>query len=269
MPRRKTSVLDGVEIPGNRGEVHSAAIEALDNLPPGLYAMMTTTPHQRLVWNQNRQFFKQVGAVIDSYFSGDAPPDYGAMPKYRQEEIWNEAWVYLSFYSMAWSSWTAIKGALSVGLAPRIPVSNRSFLPVAQFSDLSTPLDLSLEVMRYRAIHRMSVAFSLEPISVTPYQVRKRLSRVNSARKANAPKSLVATVEIEESEIYKTMPWIDLQLLCYKAVEDSSPTGIQRDHMQSYLKATRAEEQHLAKRMHKRAKPKAIVCRNGVYEICD
>ena len=70
MPRKKTNVLDRIELPGNKSELQKAIVTRLNGLPPIVYGVAAETPHQKAAWVANKQYFKRVGAIIDSYFNG-------------------------------------------------------------------------------------------------------------------------------------------------------------------------------------------------------
>lgn len=121
MPRRQKTVLDSVELPGNRSGLQSAITKKLKELPPATYLLVSETPDQKRWWVAAKQYFSDVGAVLDRCFNGDAPPDLSHRDKYHRGGVWNSAWRYLAFYSMICINWKAVKSALRKKGAPPMP----------------------------------------------------------------------------------------------------------------------------------------------------
>lgn len=270
MPRRKTSVLDKVDVTAE-SRVKAEISKALSTFPPALYALLAETPAQKQKFNGERAFYGRVGAIIDSYFNGSAPPNYDSMPKYEREETWNEAWQYLAFYGLVFANWDVVQKAIQAEGPPLLPQQKTSScrfeLAGAPFEHLTTPLSVALEAMRYRALSRMSGAFSVEPVSMSAYQVRNSGRRVNKARRSNAPQSLKAAVQAGENKLYEELiPWAKLERLCVLAVVDSKPKGAKKAKLDEYTRSSREKEKHLAKKYHKRNRQTGYRWENGLYE---
>ena len=259
MPRkkRKTTVLDKVEVPDNKSELQKAIVAKLDGLPPTIYAITAETLHQKAAWVTNKQYFKRVGAIIDSYFNGVAPPDLTYMPKAQKEDVWNTAWRYLTFYSMVWASWDAVRDKLSQGLTPPMPLAWGNGVlgrPVTtQFELLETPIAVTLEVLQYRAISQMVDAFAVE-VDYVPDRERTWIENARKARRADASKDVKNQFQEDVTARILERPWSYLECLCTQAVVDSKPekNTTAEKTLKNFLEAHYAGEALTLKVNHRR-----------------
>ena len=268
MPRKTTTPLDAMSLdtPSN---VSGEIVASLDNLPPGMFALLAKTPDQKRKYNQDRAFFRRVGAIIDSYFNGTAPPSFDAMPKYEREELWDEAWQYLAFYGLVWSNWESIEPALAEAAKPELPEIEVGGVTIqlagADFDTLTEPSDVLIEAMRYRALSRMSGAFG-QSEGMSANAMRTSLKDVRNARRSDASKLLKNRVNAEQTALFKKIPWAKLENTCVEAAIKAQKRGIKNAKIAEYLKACRAKEAHLAKKLHPRNGYLTGKWKNGMYE---
>ncbi len=255
MPRKKTTVLDEIEVPGNQSELQKAILTKLDGLPPILYGIAAETPYQRAAWVANKQYFKRVGAIIDNYFNGDAPPDFSKMPKAQKEDLWNTAWRYLAFSGMVYANWETVKAALKGKITPPMPIAagNGCFgQPITtEFELLQTPLEVTLEAMQYRAIAQMVDTFAIE-VSYVPGQERKRIEKARKARRADATKAVKNQFQEDVTDWLLEHPWAYLESFCAQAVVDAKPKGVAKKALNGFLEACRSAEDLTMKVNHRR-----------------
>jgi len=278
MPRRKRGALDQVKPAPS--EVGQAIAKRLDSLPPTVYGMIAQTADQVAMWRQSREFFSQVGQIIDAHSTGCALPAFKGLSKAERESIESHAWMFTSFYNMAFYNWRAIEPCLQglgpVNIPPAVscvdiegePHVLEAKLHATALDDLKTPLDLLIEVMRLRAFAMMHNAFSESPREGIPYRARKRLDDVRKARREGASKALVSQAEESIRENLASEPWAMLEHHVVAAVVATVPkrNTAQRQTLDAYLSAIQAEEALWRARFHKRKKPERIVWKNG-YQI--
>ena len=178
--------------------------------------MIAHTPYLRAMWCYSKQFFKRVGDVIDAHSNGGVLPTFGDLPKDEREDIHNRAWLFISFYNMAFFNWESIAPHLEGWGAVEIPKAVSAMpgqatqieatLPTTDLADLDTPLDLLLEVMKCRAFAMMHNAFSMERTEGVPYRVRAHIADMEKARRADASPETVTKGEAKSPHCTKTIP---------------------------------------------------------------
>lgn len=266
MPRRKVTVLDRVELPTASGQIQSAIVTCLNELPPETYLLTAETPDQKQLWRGAKRECRLVGTIIDSYFSGDSPPTLSQLEKYQKENIWNTAWRYLSFYSMVWANWETVEKALcgkATPPMPRIVGNGVSFSPTGKaFRSLDTPLAVLLEVIRYRAIAIMANAF-VPARDYIPNQIRRKVENGRKIRRADADEPLKEKVRADISDWIKERPYDWLEQQCALVVAKSNPRGVQKKALQSYLECCQERQALALKTNHRRNKPSRKVWRRG------
>lgn len=266
MGRKKTTVLDRVVIPYVEGGVQSAIVEGLNELPPATYLLITETPDQRQLWNGAKKEFQMIGAIIDSHFSGEAPPTLSHLKKYQKEDIWNTAWRYLSFYSMVWANWDVVqKGLHDKGAPPMPPAAGNGcvFSPTGKaFSSLKTPLSVVVEVIRYRAIATMADGF-VPYKAYIPNQIRNSIENARSAMRVDANQQLVTKVKANLLSHAKERPYDWLEQRCALSVIQSRPSGVQKKALKNYLDCCQERQVLTLKVNHRRNKEKRTVWKKG------
>lgn len=266
MPRKKVTVLDRVDIPCIEGGVQSAIVKSLNELPPATYLLVTETPDQRQLWNGAKKEFQMIGAIIDSHFSGEAPPTLSHLEKYQKEDIWNTAWRYLSFYSMVWANWEVVRQDLhNKGAPPMPPAAGNGcvFSPTGKaFSSLETPLLVVVEVIRYRAIATMADAF-VPYKAYIPNQIRDSIKNTEAAKRPDADQQFITKVKADVLDRIKARPYDWLEQRCALSVIKSRPNGVQKKALKNYLDCCQERKTLALKVNHRRNKAKRTVWKKG------
>lgn len=266
MPRKQTTVLDKVEVSGNRSILQSAITAKLGELPPSIYLLVSETPDQKELWVGAKRYFEDIGAVLDGYFNGDAPPSLSHRNKTDSEGIWNSAWRYLAFYNMLYINWKAVKSVLhNKGAPPMPPTSSNGCtltIPTMAFHDLATPLDVLLEVMQYKAIGIMAMAFSPH-YEYVPGTISKRIKQGRSAMHTDATNDLRTQVRTEVKKWVKERPYEWLEYICALAAVNSKPKGVAKQAVSHYWKCCGEEQAWDLKMTRNRAKPERYTWKKG------
>lgn len=271
MPRKTTSPLDSLIAPTDV-QSNTSVADALGNMDIALHQQFSQTPDQLCLARDAKNFFKRVGTVVDAFFGRKALPDYSGMDKAQREEIMDEAYFFISLYSMIFFNWDAVKKELS----------NYSDSPISQafsiggnssekliacgtrLNELATPAAVATEVMKAHLTGMIAPAYTDESIGQSSYEVRQAIARLEKARKSNAPKTLREVVALEQREHMALNPWGILETICITAVQKSKPVGAGKLALKNCLEATRWREATAKRRNHTSSKAGRNVWKGGV-----
>lgn len=270
MPRRQPNPFDNLITPTDEAANKSLSL-TLSTIDVGLHQRYAQTPEQMMIVRDAKNFFKRVGAVLDNFFACQSPPDFSAMDKMQRQEIMDEAYFYLSLYSLIYFHWDAVKKELAkhkespISQAFAIGGDQGEMLIACgtRFNELESPAAVTSEIMKSHLIGMLAPAYSEENIGKSSYEVRSAIARLEKARKASAPKTLRTVVEIEQRENLNMNPWAILETMCLVAAQNSKPNGTNRAVLKNALEAVRIREMHIKRRNHSNAKSGRNVWRDG------
>lgn len=283
MAGRKTELLANFCMPikGNRRDgVAKTMQECLQGLPPGFFLAAAQTRGQCTEVIKWRGFYSRVGEIIDSYWDGTPPPEYPDLTKYQSEHLWCEAYLFLSFYKMAWANWSKLGKAYKKigGLPAPIPARSVQFcdadepatvlrtteLKHLKLPEITSPLLAATEFMKYRAIDHINRAF-VNAHHLTPNAVKKRIVQqrlLDSAVTAPDEKERISAEILNRADgedCYKAFEILTLAL-----IQGFKATGLQKRALAEYKDAKSELRVFLMKAYHKRAKPQASHWEKGV-----
>ena len=268
-------------MPRNRGrnkmmtlmkQAEALPLELCENLyqelrhqPGDVYLLASTTPHQKMLWRQSKGFFQRVGAVLQTRFTGEAPPIYVGLGLHERNEIENEVARYFTFYGMIAANWDAVRCGLLKSEQPPA-VADAVLTPnMTHYAELDTPGKVLLEAIRYRAIGHMDAAFKSAPVKQSPYEVRQRFASKNKAIRSDAS----AITQVQHSETVTdhlaAKPWACFELICLLAAQNGrpKPKDSAKRAITNYVKELEAEGSFIAKINHKQNKAKGFRWEGG------
>ena len=274
MPRRKRRVLDNVATGISFAPIlRESVAECIDRLPPNFYRLLARSPEQLAKWEYEKGYFMRVGQVLDTYFSGEAPPTFPDLSKHQRDSIEHDVWCFLSFYSMIFANWRPVKAALRNEKCPAIPIlfkydaqvlgvegDARFSIPECKFSALDNPGKVLLKAMEYSAIRQMDYYFGKlsNRAKESNYAKRKWIIDVQKSRKPDASEDLVDEVEFQLDILLSSDPARWLETVCFHACYSNKKEGRSAETIESYMKAGLAREDFEKKKLHPQSKNRGV-----------
>ncbi len=253
MPRKKRLIYEAVGSDLFSKPLQQAITDHLENNPPNFYSLVNLSPVQKMKLRSEKYFFRCVGAVMDAYFTGAAPPLFESMPNRQKEEIDLYVWRFLSFYGMIASNWQHVEAALKKTRRNEIILESDGSslkIPNEAFNNITSPADALLSAIFYVSIGRLETCFT-EAEKPTGYRITKTIKDDRKARRINSkPHQQSASIE-RIAALVDDHPSHALETICYIAAKRGK-TPRQKDAVRGYRKSLEAREVFLLKAAHTR-----------------
>jgi len=269
MPRKSRYEKASEQLKSRRGEgIETQVLQdtlgsLVLELPPEVFSLTAKTAQQKQDCLAVKNFYRRVAAVLDSYFTMEAPPKYELLPKLEQEHIWAETFLILDFYSMVWANWGAVKSGYAL-LTQRNPAMPSPYLKefspdgkggstervVASYTamipcEITSPAEAVSEFVKYRAIGYIVHAFSSD-YHLTPYAITKAIKASGKTGQSYADKQAL-------QKVYEMNPCYDFEEATLQIIKALGAEGKPRRLLTEYLK-TRAEINRVSLAMNNRHK---------------